>query len=346
MPITATQVHRRRFLAGTGALAAAFVSRGAAAAKVELTVAHGSPIRHVISAQGVEPWMARVKQLTNDEVAFKYFPAGQIAPLPELLASLQSGVADVVPVPVGYVSDKMPLNGVSMLPGLGTTSKAIVTAHARALAEKGPLADEFAVNKGVPFWVMAFPPYQIVSMAAPLRKLADFRGKVIRSAGGSMNLVIAALGGSPAEIPVGDMYVALERGTATATISALSSLKPYKVHEIMKAASTNGAFGTFVNIMACNTDKWAKLPADIQKAMVQAGRDVQASAAAFMDKEVGELRDEFAKMGKAMYEFSAEEAAAINGKLAGVHDDWTRRLDRRKLPASDVLARFRTLSAS
>jgi TRAP-type C4-dicarboxylate transport system substrate-binding protein len=340
------KITRRTVLAGTAAFTAAFHVRGANAAKIELTVAHGSPLKHVISAQGVEPWMARVKELTKGDVSFKYFPAGQISQTPELLQSLQGGVADLVPVPIGYVSDKMPLNGVSMLPGLGSTSNAIVTTHAKALAEKGALAEEFAANKAVPLWVMAFPPYQIVSMTSPIRKLGDFRGKVVRSAGGSMNLVISTLGASPAEIPVGDMYVALERGTATATISALSSLKPFKVNEIMKSASTNGSFGTFVNIFACHSDKWAKLPAEIKAALEQAGKDTQAAASAFMDKDVDELRDEFAKQGKLMYAFEPAELKAINDKLGGVHDDWAQRLDRRKLPAKDVLARFRTLSGN
>jgi TRAP-type transport system periplasmic protein len=346
MEDTHMKINRRRVLAGLGAgtLAVGLGARPVRAAKIELTVAHGSPLKHVISAQGVEPWMQRVKELTGGEVTFKYFPTGQIAQLKDLLAALQNGVADVVPVPVGYASDKMPLNGVSMLPGLGGTSAAVVSAHARALAEPGPVADEFAANNCKPLWVMAFPPYQIVSVVGPLRSPDDFKGKVIRSAGGSMNLVISSLGGSPAEITVSDMYVALERRTVGATISALSSLKSYKVHEIMNAASTNGAFGTFVNILSCNAERFAKLPADVRAAMEQAGRDVQASAVTFMDTEAVALAEEYAKMGKAMYQFTPGELAAINGKLGGVHDDWVQRLLARKLPADKVLDRFRTLS--
>lgn len=341
------KMNRRTVLAGmgAGALALGTRARPARAAKVEVTVAHGSPLKHVISAQGVQPWMDRVTELTNGEVGFKYFPAGQIAKLKELLAVMQNGVADFVPIPVGYVSDKLPLNGVSMLPGLGGSSAAIVGAHAEALAQGGPLAEEFAANRAKPLWVMAFPPYQLVSMTEPYRSVADFEGKVIRSAGGSMNLVISALGGSPAEIPVGDMYVAMERGTVGATISALSSLKPYKVNEIMKAASTNGSFGTFVNIFAANTDTWKTLPREIRDAMVQAGQDVQKSASSFMDGEVAGLVDEFTGQGIDMYAFAPDDLKAINGRLATVQDDWVARLDGRNLPAGQVLATFRSLAA-
>ncbi|SMF55464.1 TRAP-type C4-dicarboxylate transport system, substrate-binding protein [Tistlia consotensis] len=342
------KVDRRKVLAGmsAGALALGLGARPLRAAKIEVTVAHGSPLKHVIAAQGVQPWMDRVTELTGGAVKFNYYPAGQIAKLKELLSALQSGVADFVPVPVGYVSDKLPLNGVSMLPGLGGSSQAIVTAHSDQLADGGALAKEFASQDCDPLWVMAFPPYQIVSTGDPIKTVDDFKGKVIRSAGGSMNLVINALGASPAEIPVSDMYVALERGTVGATISALSSLKPYKVDEIMKAASTNGSFGTFVNIFCGNAKKMASLPKEIRDAMVQAGKDTQTSASTFMDNEVGGLIKEFEGAGKTMYAFAPDQLKAINAELAKVQDEWVKRLADRGLPADKVLAKFRELTAS
>ncbi|MEX2630350.1 MAG: TRAP transporter substrate-binding protein DctP [Tistlia sp.] len=342
------KIGRRKVIAGmgmsAGALALGFGARPLRAQQVEVTVAHGSPLTHVISTQGVQNWMDRVTDLTGDAVKFNYFPTGQIAQLRELLSALQNGVADFVPIPVGYVSDKLPLNGVSMLPGLGATSKAIVTAHGKGL-EGGPLAEEFAAAQAKPLWVMAFPPYQIVSTGAAIKTLEDFQGKVLRSAGGSMNLVIDSLGAAPAEIPVSDMYVALERGTAGGTISALSSLKPYKVDEIMTSASTNGSFGTFVNIFAANTATWDRLPKEIQDAMVQAGEDTQASASSFMDAEIDGLIEEFEAGGKDMYAFAPDQLEAINARLAVVHDDWVKRLDDRGLPAGQVLADFRAAVA-
>ena len=63
------KINRRRVLAGLGAgtLAVGLGARPVRAAKIELTVAHGSPLKHVISAQGVEPWMQRVKELTGGD---------------------------------------------------------------------------------------------------------------------------------------------------------------------------------------------------------------------------------------------------------------------------------------
>ncbi|HVZ51505.1 MAG TPA: TRAP transporter substrate-binding protein DctP [Pseudolabrys sp.] len=339
-------VNRRGFLRGAGAVTAAvvtgapYIARGAG--KVQLTVANGSPLKHVLSAQGTTPWIERVKALTNGEVEIKYFPAGQVAQLKELLRAVQNGVADIAPIPMGYVTDKMPLNDVSALPGLGSTSKAIVDAHAAAL-KGGLLAKEFAANHIHPLYVMAFPPYQVVSMTTPIKTLADFKGRVLRSAGGGMNLAIKALGATPAEIPVGEMYLAMQRGTVDGTISAFASVKGYNVQDIAKSMSANASFGTFINILSCNAERWKTLPQDIQAALTRAGTEINVSAAAFLDGETGKLEAEFKAKGMEIYNFAPDQLAAINGKLASVQDEWVQRLAARGLPAAEALKQYRSL---
>lgn len=335
-------ISRRTVLKATGTLgiASAFPAILRAAPAVELIVVHGSPNKHVISAGGVEPWMARLTEIVGDAVSYKYYPAGQLADLKGLLNAVQSGIADAVPVPVGYASDKMPLNGVSMLPGFGTTAKQNIQTYASVM-KKPELMQEFQANKVVPIWNMAYPPYQYFSTQGPTKKASDFQGKVIRSAGGSMNLAIKALGASPAEIPAGDIYVAMERGTVSSTFSAYSSVKGYGVQELCNAASRNGSFGTFTNVFSIREDKWEKIPDDIKQAMMQAGENVQKSIAALMDGETVSLAKEFTQAGLEIYEFPASELDIINGKLQTVHDDWVERLKGRGLPADKVLEYYR-----
>lgn len=336
-------ISRRKFVRGAGVVTAAtvtgfpYIARGAG--KVTLSVANGSPLKHVLSAQGTTPWIDRVKALTNNEVEIKYFPAGQVAQLKELLRAVQNGVVDIAPIPIGYVTDKMPLNDVSALPGLGSTSKVIVDAHAAAVKE-GLLAREFASNKIHPLYVMAFPPYQVVSMKAPIKTVDDFKGRVLRSAGGSMNLAISALGATPAEIPVGEMYVALQRGSVDGTISAFASIKGYNVQDIAKSMSTNASFGTFVNILSANVDKWKSWPKEIQDVLTKAGLEINASAAKFMDGETDNLKAEFKAKGMEIYDFAPDQLAAVNKRLAGVQDEWVRRLAARGLPAAEALKQY------
>lgn len=314
-------------------------------AETVLTVAHGFSPTHVIAAQAVDPWMACVSEKAGDSVTFKYFPSGQIAKTTEMLGALQSGIANLTTVPIGYVSDRMPLNGVSMLPGMGSSAGEVIPAYSKAV-KSGLLADEFAANNIVPVWVMALPAYQIVSTKGPLRTPEDFSGKVVRSAGGTMNLTISALGASPAEIPSSDMYVAMERGTTDATLSALASIKPYNIQELMNAVSTNGAFGSFSVAFSMNTSSWDALDDATREVFMTCGAQTEAGVAKFLDDEVAALQTEFGAKGVDVYSFTDAELAALNEKLASVVEDWAKRLSERGLPAEQAVAEYRALLGS
>jgi len=330
---------------GAIATAGSVLALSAGAQSISMSVVTGSPPGHIISDGGVEPWMACVTAALGDEIEFNYFPAGQLVALRELQSGLESGIANAVPIPVGYASDRLPLNNVSMLPGLGTSAQQIIGSYSRLIREDEAIAAEFAEINAVPIWAMGFPPYQIISTGPAMRTLADFSGRVIRSAGGTMTLSIEALGAAPAEVTVADLYVSMERGVVDSTISGLQSVKPYNLQEIMRSVSTNGAFGTFTNVFAINADFWAELPETVQTVMSDCGLAIEQSIAARMDAESGSLAEEFAALGIDVFEFDEAGAAEINGQLAQVLDGWVERLEGRGLPARAVLEHYQAIMA-
>lgn len=336
---------RRNFMklgaASATLLAAPAVLRAQSA--VTLTVVHGSPNKHIISAGGVEPFMAKLTELVGDAVSYNYFPAGQLANLRGLMNAVQTGVADAVPVPIGYVSDQMPLNGVSTLPGLGSSARTNIDAYAKAI-QTPELMGEFDAAGIVPIWNMGYPPYQLFSTAGPIRTLEEFQGRVIRSAGGSMNLAIEALGASPAEISASDIYVAMERGTVDTTFSAYASVKGYAVHELCNAGSRNGSFGTFTNVFSIRQEKWDTIPGDIQDAIMEAGAWTEQHVGDKMDSDDAVLAEEFTAAGVELYDFAAADLEQINGALGAVHDAWVERLMERGVPADTVLDTYRQIT--
>jgi TRAP-type C4-dicarboxylate transport system substrate-binding protein len=103
--------------------------------------------------------------------------------------------------------------------------------------------------------------------------------------------------------------------------------------------SVNGAFGTFTNVFAVNGDKWESLPAEMRTVMSDCGLKTEEFMATTMDSEADELLAEFKSLGVDVYEFTPDENAVLNEKLATVQEDWVRRLDARGLPAKAVLER-------
>ncbi len=306
---------------------------------VKMTVVHGSPESHVISNQGVSPWMQCVSETLGKAINFDYFPGGQVAKTPDLLRAIDHGLADIAPVAVGYSSDELPLNGVAMLPGLGSSSGQIVSAYSEAL-KNGPLHDEFANKNLIPLLVMAYPPYQVLSAKGKIDNLAAFSGKVLRSAGGSMNIAIAELGASPTEIPVGDTYVALQRGTVDGTISGLASIKPFSFHELTKSISRNGEFGTFTNVLIVRKESFEALTPEAQQAFVDCGRQIEQAMANFLDTQVEELLSEFSAQGIDVYAFPPQELSAIKIRLENTQAKWVERLAGRGLQAQEALDQY------
>ena len=311
---------------------------------VSLTILSGSPDKHVISRGGVAPFMEKLTEMVGDAVSYNYFPSGQLAPLKQLLGAVQSGVGDAAPIPVGYSSDKMPLNGVTMLPGLGESAHQIIAAYRKAMQDP-VFMQEYEANDLVPIWNMAFPPYQYVATDEAVKTLDGFSGKVIRSAGGSTNLAIQQLGASPTEVSAGDIYVAMERGTVNATISSYLTIEGYGVAELCKAASRNGSFGNFSNIFCVSARKWEEIPDDVRSAMMEAGAWTEEHVADVMDGEAEELAKKFTELGVEIYDFPEDQLKLINEKLAVVQDDWVERLEGRGVEAQQALEIYRSALA-
>jgi len=102
-----------------GVLSAALAATGAYAET--LIVSNGLSPTHVVSTHGFDPWMACVKEGTNNEVDFNYFPSGQLAPVKGSIDALNSGLAQVAFVSPSNETSKLPIGGVAMLPGMGDT---------------------------------------------------------------------------------------------------------------------------------------------------------------------------------------------------------------------------------
>ena len=113
----------------------------------QLTFAHGFNDNHYWSTQLVKPWTKCVQEVTKDEITFLEFPSGQIVGHADALHGLNSGLTTISPVAVGYETDKLPLNGIAMLPGMGEGSRRMATAYRQMLSEGSPMYEEFTAQR-------------------------------------------------------------------------------------------------------------------------------------------------------------------------------------------------------
>lgn len=322
------------------ATAAAVCAMTTAASATTLVVSNGLSPTHAISVHAFEPWMACVKEATGGGLDFNYFPSGQIASVSGSLDALSSGLAQVAFVSPSNESSKMPLSGIALLPGLGVTSTEMTKLMRDVWLAPGPIADELAANGVHPLILNSLPAYQIMSAGSRIGKVADFPGRKIRATGGAMTFTVGHLGATPVEMPAGDLYVAMQRGTVDGTIFSFSSAKTYSLQELLKSMSANGGFGTSAQMIAISNDAWAGLNPDEQRTLTDCGTRVEGELSAFLDEENAQLKEEFAATGVEVYDFTPEDKAEIDGKLSEVAADYIKQLDDRGLPGQQTYDQY------
>lgn len=322
-------------------IAAAMSLVGVQAHAEKLILAHGFIANHFWTTKIIEPWMACVKEGTKDAVEFDYFPGGQIVKTTDSLDAMNNGLTHVSSISIGYVSDQMPLSGISMLPNMGETSVEAAAAYRKMVEDGTMFAEELKQNEVHMLVANLFPPYQLITLGGPITKLEDLQSKVIRSSGGALTFALSALGAAPAEMPSSELYVAMQRGTVDGALSALSSVKPYNLQELVKGISTNGRFGSFATLLAIDLDTYNGLAPEVQTVLDSCGAQVEQSVNAFLDEENEQLKAEFAGLGIEVYEFPAEMDAKMVDLLAPVAQQYIDRVAARGLPAQEVYDQYK-----
>ncbi|WP_232419397.1 TRAP transporter substrate-binding protein DctP [Paracoccus sp. N5] len=317
---------------------------GMAAAQDQISLRLGGmvPPTHFVGAHGTKVFMDEMAARTGGKVQFQYFPSEQLAKSTELMNSVQLGVVDVGEIVPGYFADKLPLSGIIEMPGLAEGSCAASAAF-RTISEPGtPLYDsEYKTANIRVLSYMVFPPYSIDG-TRPLKSMQDFKGAKIRVAGPGMELAVAKLGAVGIKIPAGEIYDAVARGTVdAATLAFMAFVDYYGLHEVAKYSLTGYPLGSASMFLAISEKKFQSLPADVQQAMIEAGKVAEKSACEFMDKEEAAAMERAIQAGVEVTQVSDEMRAEMDALLAPVAADWAANLDKQGRPGTETLNAYR-----
>jgi TRAP-type transport system periplasmic protein len=123
----------------------------------------------------------------------------------------------------------------------------------------------------------------------------------------SYHPMIRALGGSPINMPVSEIYTALQRGTVDGAAWGLTGAADLKWHEIIDYMA-DPVFGQVGVMIFMNLDRWNSLDAATQDALVEAGRKLELESLAHFDELQVVEYDTLTQNGMKITTFPAEEA--------------------------------------
>lgn len=113
------------------------------------------------------------------------------------------------------------------------------------------------------------------------------------------------------------------------TFSALESIKPYGLHEILKSVTTNAPFGSIPTIVTMELAEWDSFDAETQASIRACNLQVEADLARHLDQRDRELQEEFAEQGIAVYALDDTLLDEVRDALAQVSDDYITRMGGR-----------------
>lgn len=324
---------RRKFIKGVGASGIAFMagcsadsSTSGGGDSVELTLSNGLPEGHYQTENGVKVFKEVVEEKSNGEISVELFHGATLGERGAQTQLVKDGSADLTYMVVQYESGVLPLTNVIGIPGLYTDAYRGTEAYNKLV--RGPINEHELHGIGLEgIGATAIPAYQLMTTegVGKLSSLEDFSQLSMRTAGGLSDIAAEKLGASPVQVPGGEMYQALERGTVNSIEMTIAAAPVYDLDEVTSHMTSNINLAGNGTAFFMNQGVFDGLTDDQKQAVREAGTEAALSIGkAHMEESEsarGELDVEF-------YEFPPDvcedEASPI---LDEVEAEWLDQVD-------------------
>ncbi len=231
------------------------------------------PLEHYMT-KTLEHYAKLIDQRSKGRMKIEIYPANQLFADKDLPRALPSGAVDMAQVNMAMWSGLIPSLVVEELPFFYKDRdhffRAMISPGVRNLLDK----DFETKGAKVLFWM----DYGYTGLIGkkPIKTVEDFKGKRIRGYGEISTEILKALGGAPVFMSIGEVYLALQRGTIDGVLTSTCSVYERKFYEVVKYFTLIRC-GEFQNQPAVlvNLKKYQQLPADLQKLLVDASKDAQ-----------------------------------------------------------------------
>ena len=262
----AQATQRRTVLKQLGGLAAATLAPGfamaQAGAKFNLKIAISIPDSHPTTA-ALKAACAEILKESGGRLTIDVFPNGQLGSDTDTVSQVRSGAIDFVCTAGTIWGNLVPVTSINTVafafPDYATVWKAMdgdLGAHMRAAFDKVNLV---AVGK-----VFDHGFRQITHASKPITSPKDLAGMKIRvPASPILTSLFKGLDASPATVPIGELYTALQTKVVDGQENALPTIEATKLYEVQKFCTyTSHVWDCFT--LVGNKRNWSALPDDLR----------------------------------------------------------------------------------
>ncbi|HYF59437.1 MAG TPA: C4-dicarboxylate TRAP transporter substrate-binding protein [Burkholderiaceae bacterium] len=260
---------RTAVLIACGLAAAAALPAARAQEQIRIRFAHSLSTSEP-AHQAAEFFAKNVAARTGGRVQIQVFPGEQLGSGKEVNEMIRQGANVMNITDPGYLSDFVPDIGVLNGPYLVKDPKD----YERLLGSDWYRGVEKRLEQAGFRLIMANGYFGQRHLIAdkPVRRPEDMAGMTVRVPPNTMWIeTFKAMGARPTTVQWSETYNALQQNVVQAAEAPLGSLWGSKLHETRKVISTTGHFTAFV-MWPMNAGYFARLPADVQKVLLEEGR--------------------------------------------------------------------------
>lgn len=264
-----------------------FLSTASTLAQTRLRLAGNYPVGSPTD-EAMQYFADLVSERTDGEVVIELFPANQLGGNRELLEAVQLGAVDLQIQGTGlyanYGIDDFHLYRVFFA---FQDQDHVYEIWGGPVGER--LAQQMLDKAGVRTLSMEFDRMpRHIAANVPIRTPEDLQGQRIRCGGGINCESIALLGGIPVNIPLSEMYIALEQGVAEGAELPLDFFYDHSLYEVLDYL--NLTYHNYdVQILVANERRFQQLPEEVQAVLQEAA----AEAADYNNQLVNEQMDSY-----------------------------------------------------
>lgn len=255
---------RRQILKQIAAVAAGTLATGGALAqsKFSMKIAISIPDSHPTTA-ALKAACAEILKESAGRLTIDVYPNGQLGSDTDTVSQVRSGAIDFVCTAGTIWGNLVPVTSINTVafafPDYATVWRAMdgdLGAHMRAQFDKVNLV---AVGK-----VFDHGFRQITTAAKPIQTPKDLAGMKIRvPASPILTSLFKGLDASPATVPIGELYTALQTKVVDGQENALPTIDATKLYEVQKYCSyTSHVWDCFT--LVGNKRSWNALPEDLR----------------------------------------------------------------------------------
>jgi len=265
----------------------------------------------------------KVKEKSGGRMEIRFHAASSLYPGPELLPAVLDGRAEIAPVLASYLTDVLLEMGPLELPFMTSSMEE----HKKAAFAMRGFYSEMLAKKGLKLIAMSTWPSQQIFSIAPIRTVADWKGKKIRVYGADSANLTRILGGAPVNIAFGEVYSALEKKTVDGAMTSATNAEPMKFFEVAKYVDYWYLAGAAQEWIVANQKSWDALPKDLQQIVLDAVTETNleekewSDAIAFDER----VRKRLPELGITIVDPPKEELAKARQAAKASWDTWLTR---------------------